>query len=238
MIRCHPVAFAMLAFLLVAVTGILLHPLTPIDETRHVSVAWEMHLTGGWLVTSNNFAPYSDKPPLLLPLWSVNRLPWRRLPLRLGFGLAAGLVLVTLWLVPAAISGGADYRNAILWQQSAGRVTESFAHARPWWFYLVLLPLLSFPLAYSPTLWRSGWTAPWRSDRGLRLCLIWSIPALVLFSLTSGKQAHYLLPELPALALIAARLSRDIPRISLTPLFCFWGAWRVLPPWPGLGCCP
>ena len=39
----------------------------------------------------------------------------------------------------------------------------------------------------------------------------------MLFSLTSGKQTHYLVPELPALALIAARLGREIARFSLLP---------------------
>ena len=69
----HPVAVAILAVLAAAVFGILLRPLTPVDETRYLSVAWEMHQTGNWLVPSKNFAPYSDKPPLLF--WAVN-LVW------------------------------------------------------------------------------------------------------------------------------------------------------------------
>ena len=39
--------------------------------------------------------------------------------------LMMGLALVALWVVPAAVTGGAEYREAILWTQSAGRVTEA-----------------------------------------------------------------------------------------------------------------
>jgi 4-amino-4-deoxy-L-arabinose transferase-like glycosyltransferase len=43
-----------------------------------------------------------------------------------------------------------------------------------------------------------------RVDGGLRLCLIWFGIAFVMFSLISGKQLHYLLPEFPAIALALA----------------------------------
>ena len=48
------------------------------------------------------------------------------------------------WALPAAAAGGEDYANHILWGQTAGRVVESFAHRRPFWWYLPLLPLLSY----------------------------------------------------------------------------------------------
>lgn len=341
MIRRYPVALAMLSLFLTAALGVLLRPLAPIDETRYLAVAWEMHLSGDWLLPSKNFALYSDKPPLLfwvinlvwqvtgvsdhaarlvgpgfacaavwlvsrlaqrlwpedpqvggraalglaglvvfalsggltmfdvpltvcvllgllalsgagpaglrawvglgaaiglgvltkgpvilfhllpaalsLPLWSARPIRWRGLPGRIGLALGVALALVALWLVPAAILGGPAWRAAVLWHQSAGRLTESFAHARPGWWYLVLLPVLAFPLLWSPALWRAAGRARWRQDRGLRLCLIWGGAALGLFSLTSGKQLHYLVPELPALALIAARLGQGAPRFGLQP---------------------
>ncbi len=154
---------------------------------------------------------------IALPLWSRAPQRWRRLPLRIGFGLLVGLGLLSLWLIPALSLGGPEYREAVLWRQSAGRLTESFAHAKPWWFYLALLPALIFPLGWGPTLWRQAMRISWRADRGLRLCLIWSLSALILFSLTSGKQIHYLVPELPAVALIAARLARGVQRFNLLP---------------------
>lgn len=60
------------------VTGLILYaaaigfrPLLPIDETRYMSVAWEMYLRHGWLKPLTlNFEPYHHKPPLLF--WLIN----------------------------------------------------------------------------------------------------------------------------------------------------------------------
>lgn len=40
----------------------------------------------------------------------------------------------------------------------------------------------------------------------MRLLVIWMLSALALFSLIDGKQLHYLVPELPAFALLIARI--------------------------------
>ncbi len=50
-----------------------LRPILPIDETRYVSVAWEMWLRGDFLVPHLNGLPYGEKPPLLF--WLMN-LGW------------------------------------------------------------------------------------------------------------------------------------------------------------------
>ena len=46
-------------------------PLTPIDETRYVSVAWEMWQRNEYLVLFKNGEPYSHKPPLLFWLYNL-----------------------------------------------------------------------------------------------------------------------------------------------------------------------
>ena len=326
---------AIAAFLAVAVAGIAMRPVLPVDETRYLAVAWEMWLGGDYLVPTKNFALYTDKPPLLfwlinlvwsvigvsdvaarlvgptaaaiaialtgrlaarlwpddpgiagraslvlagnlifaiiggltmfdallaltavasisalvaaaqtgarrwwvaaglaiglgvltkgpvilihtlpamlaVPLWSPVRVPRRTLALGIAIALGSALALVALWLVPAAISGGPAYREAILWTQSAGRISQSFAHAQPWWFYLSLVPLLLFPWCLIPALWRAARAANW-SEAGLRLALVWAGVALLVFSLISGKQVHYLIPDLPAVALVVARLTRQLP---------------------------
>lgn len=149
--------------------------------------------------------------PLALsaPLWAG--IAPRRALVGLGIALCAGLALVGLWLGPAALLGGEDYRRAVLWTQSAGRMTESFAHARPWWFFLALAPLLVWPFGWSAGLWRRLAARGLRADPGLRLAAIWAGSALLLFSLMSGKQAHYLLPALPAVALAFARAMGAAP---------------------------
>lgn len=154
---------------------------------------------------------------LFAPLWAtpceVRPHIWRRWYLGvLGATLAAS-ALMLLWVVPAVISGGALFREELLWGQTAGRMVQSFAHARPWWWYLALLIPLLGPWSFAAPLWR----ALRREGRGilrdrtLRLLLIWFVAGLLVFTLTSGKQVHYLLPLFPAMALLFARLVTSSP---------------------------
>lgn len=324
--------WTLVAFFLVAVAGTLLRPLTPIDETRYVAVAWEMWQSGNYFVPTKNYDIYTHKPPLLfwainliwmftgvselsarlvgplfavlaisltgrlatklwpddatigsraimvlaamiifaisggltmfdallattalagflalvnavdtgdrrwwaavgtalamgvlakgpvilvhvgpamllVPLWARSRQnrSWRWTLSGVGIALATALGVVALWLVPAILTGGPAYRDEILWTQSAGRISSSFAHARPWWWFTALLPLFLFPWFFVPAVWKAAFKARWR-DAGLSLAAIWALSALFLFSLISGKQVHYLVPDLPAVALIVARL--------------------------------
>ncbi len=148
---------------------------------------------------------------LTAPIWARERertvIFWRPMLAGLGIALGTALVVLAFWLLPAIITGGPDYREAVLWTQTAGRVTDSFAHRKPVWFFAALLPVMLFPWVFVPALWRAAFRARWR-EPGLALCGIWAVAAFVLFSLISGKQIHYLVPELPALALIVARLSQ------------------------------
>jgi len=157
-------------------------------------------------------------PVLLAPLWSEQA---RAAPAR-WYGRAAlatlgGFALFAAWLVPALLQGDAAYREALLWKQTAGRIVKSFDHARAWWWYLAILPALAFPWV----LWFGSWRALAGARRddiaGGRFLGCWLLPALLAFTLSSGKQAYYLIPELGGLAValaaaIAARADARWPR--------------------------
>jgi len=53
-------------------TGIAIwtRPVIPIDETRYLSIAWEMWNNGNFLLPCSNGVPYSHKPPLFF--WCIN----------------------------------------------------------------------------------------------------------------------------------------------------------------------
>ncbi|MCK4939669.1 MAG: hypothetical protein KAR80_05190, partial [Rhodospirillaceae bacterium] len=59
-----------LLWLVLVVGAIIMRPVLPIDETRYLSVAWEMHTSGSYLVPHLNGELYSHKPPLLF--WLIN----------------------------------------------------------------------------------------------------------------------------------------------------------------------
>lgn len=142
---------------------------------------------------------------LLAPWWNDrNTFSWRRWYARLALAVLGGSALALLWAIPAGMLGGEEYRQAIFWGQTANRMVQSFAHQRPVWWYLPLLPLLLFPWFIWPALWRGMKDTAKARDNGLRLALAWMLPAFLAFSMISGKQVHYLLPEFPAFALLAA----------------------------------
>ncbi len=120
--------------------------------------------------------------------------------------LAIGGAMALLWVVPAALAGGEEFRNAILWRQVAGRISGEMAHRQPPWFYLAVLPLVCFPLVFVAHAWRSAIAAFGRpaSAGSLRFMLCWMVPGFVLLSLSGGKQIHYILPLWPAIVLSLA----------------------------------
>jgi 4-amino-4-deoxy-L-arabinose transferase-like glycosyltransferase len=153
---------------------------------------------------------------LAAPLWAPRlaraRLPgWGRWYAGVAGAVVLGAAIGLAWAVPAAIAGGAEFAHELFIGQSAGRMVESFAHKRPFWWFAAWLPLLLLPWTAWPALWRAafgqGVVARFRADAGLGLASIWLAAAFVAFSFISGKQLHYLLPEFPAIALIVARLA-------------------------------
>ena len=93
-------------------------------------------------------------------------------PLRPALRQAALLAIALAWAIPAGISGGEAYRNAIFWGQSAGRVVDSFAHKKPIYWYLAILPPMLEVLFGYPVLTTGLVTAP----RGLGSVMsMWSV---------------------------------------------------------------
>ncbi|MBT3238640.1 MAG: glycosyltransferase family 39 protein [Rhodospirillaceae bacterium] len=170
---------------------------------------------------------------LLAPFWApvlagdIWDRGWKRWYAEISWALLLGIVIGLIWAIPAAINGGDDYRDAIFWGQSAGRMVNSFAHGRPWWWFAATLPVLLMPWTIWPALWRSLGGLFAKADGGMRFCLAWLLPALLVFSVISGKQFHYLLPVFPAIALIIARL---LTTASVSPHADAWHRTGLLLP--------
>lgn len=183
------------------------------------------------------------KGPVAL-LWFVlvvgSRPWWAQAPVRrvlsvewrgwLG-SLLLGLGVLCLWLVPAVLDGPASYVQDLLWGQTANRVMEAQDHARPLWWYLPWLALLIFPFSLRPRLLVEGLLSsisqrPDHEHPLLRMCRVWSLAGLAVFSLISGKQIHYLMPLLVPMSLLMAwaALRQPAARTSLRLLAMLCGA--------------
>lgn len=89
-----------------AAVSVLSRPLFPVDETRYLTVAWEMHVNDDYILPTLNFEPYHHKPPLMF--WSINlmwalfgisRFAASLVPVLFAFGAltASALLAKTLW---------------------------------------------------------------------------------------------------------------------------------------------
>ena len=125
----------------------------------------------------------------------------------------AGIVLFALWLVPVVTLGDPEYREALLVTQTAGRLSNSFAHAKPWWWYAPVLLALMGPWWWSKWWWQQV-PALWR-DAGNRFAWTWALGMVLTFSLISGKQPYYLLPNFAAFALLIALAAEARPRLGI-----------------------
>lgn len=187
--------------------------LTPSVRRSEPRWLWFGLLIGAGLLTKGPVMLLHIAFPWLLgPWWNdwarEHRARWY------GRGLLAvlmGFAILLAWAIPAGFSGGEAYRHRLFFTQTAGRVVSSVQPAQPLqshphWFgwYVIWLPMLLFPFSAWPRAWVSLATLRKPLESGLRFALCWLAPSFLLFSVISGKQWYYLLPQLGGWALLLA----------------------------------
>lgn len=191
---------------------------------QHASLLWFVLcgvMLGGGMLTKGPVILLDVLPVLvLMPWWrpDVEGLRPGRWYAGILLAVMISALIMLAWVYPAIQRGGPDFENALIWKQTTGRMVESFAHARPWYWYLMLLPVLLLP--WGVLFWEKAWRGRLWRDAGERFCVVWFGVTLLAFSLISGKQIHYLIPVMPAVALWLARRfqERPIRRVSLIVL--------------------
>ncbi|MEF9978414.1 MAG: glycosyl transferase [Thermomonas sp.] len=155
--------------------------------------------------------------PLLAARWwhPAAQADGRRFAKSAALAALGGIVLFALWLVPALTLGDPEYREALLVTQTAGRIKDSFDHAEPWWWYAPTLLVLMAPWWWQAWWWRQM-PALWRDPRN-RFAWTWIVGMVLCFSLISGKQPYYLLPDFAGFALLLAVAAETRPRLGVVP---------------------
>ena len=122
-------------------------------------------------------------------------------------------VLVTgAWALAATLWGPSDYSVlGALREHFVERGMHGMHHVRPFWYYAERLPLSLLPWT---GLLPGALVVAWRNRRrsaGLRLALVASVFVVVFFSISTEKRDLYVLPALPAFALMMSVL---VARVS------------------------
>ncbi len=144
------------------------------------------------------------------------RLPGRKLLTSLVWGVPLALLVAATWYVPVLQLHGWLFIDQFFIQHHFARyISNKYHHSQPVYYYLLVLPLLALPWTaffVAGLLQAKSWLAR-ASDRRnapaeenvrqlMILALAWLLFPLLFFSFSNSKLPGYILPILPAAALI------------------------------------
>src|SRR5262249_49926538 len=127
----------------------------------------------------------------------------------LWWGIPIIFAVSAVWYGPMTARHGWIFINQFIIQHHFARfVTNKYHHSQPFYFYLPMLAGLALPwsiifLASLVSSRRWQWRGGNPRDRLRVFCVAWIVVPLVFFSLSKSKLPFYILPVLPAVALLA-----------------------------------
>ena len=147
------------------------------------------------------------------------------------WGILITAAVIAIWFLPVSMIFGLRFWDEFVYQHHFVRYTSSYYHrSQSVWFYLPILLAGTYPWSFAPFASRSN------GDRNLfRFALCWLICPFLFFSLSQTKLPGYILPVVPAFAILAgialAHLQKPSRLILLSSALqailiaaFFWGA--------------
>jgi 4-amino-4-deoxy-L-arabinose transferase-like glycosyltransferase len=149
---------------------------------------------------------------ILYTLWTRDFSVWRRLQLPLG--LALFFLIAVPWHVLAARRDGDFLEFYFVHEHLARYLTPVAQRVEPWWFFVGVFVGGTAPLTFSALrVLTLGWRRMGSSGFDARLFLwIWLAFIFVFFSLSDSKLMPYILPMMPAVALLIAVSGPEVLR--------------------------
>ena len=125
------------------------------------------------------------------------------------WGIPVAVIIAGTWFVPMVFRHGRVFLDQFIIQHHFARfVSNKYHHPAPIYFYLPVLIGMSLPWsvvfgAATVSARRWNWRGPTSLDRLKVFAALWLILPVVFFSLSGSKLVAYILPVLPAIALLA-----------------------------------
>jgi 4-amino-4-deoxy-L-arabinose transferase-like glycosyltransferase len=147
-------------------------------------------------------------PGMVLLVWLLWTRQWRKilyLPWLSGLSLFAAIALP--WFVIGQQKYPQLFNYMFIGQQFNRYTAATYNNPQPWWFYLASVLLLLFPwifFAINPFGRTGKKEAQLPARQWSALCWIWAGVIIVFFSIPHSKLIGYVLPVMPALALLSA----------------------------------
>jgi 4-amino-4-deoxy-L-arabinose transferase-like glycosyltransferase len=147
-------------------------------------------------------------PGMVLAVYIVTQRDWRLLrELEWGRGLLLFSALALPWFILVQLRNPEFFDFFVLHEHFARYAQPGHDRPGPWWYFTVILLVGMMPWTPAlPGVLRRSLSAPYGSRLNVeRLLLIWTGVVLVFFSFSKSKLPAYILPALPALALLIGR---------------------------------
>ena len=151
---------------------------------------------------------------------------WKRL--HVAIGLPIFLLLAAPWFIAVSIVNP-DFAHFFFIHEHFERfLTDVHERVEPWWWFFVFLPVGSLPwIAMTVQSVRREWQLDATSNfKPRRFLLLWAIVILLFFSTSHSKLIPYILPAIPALALLTAdgaiRMNANVLRRHLIVVAILW----------------
>jgi 4-amino-4-deoxy-L-arabinose transferase-like glycosyltransferase len=190
------------------------------------SIAFHFRLHGrglGWCLAgwaATGLAVLTKGPVgLLLPLMIVigealaSRLPMRRLFHPAGIGVF--VVLVLPWFLAVAMRHPEFPHYAFVRETFERVATDSMRRTAPFYYFLPILIGGTFPwsalLLIGAGRLANFWRERAQTARDEAFLMLWLILPILFFTLSQSKRPGYILPVIPPLALLSARIATDSP---------------------------
>lgn len=171
----------------VALSAALL--ITLFEKTR--GRGWLAGVLLGLAILAKGFVPLG----LFLPAWLMAR--GKRLQI-----LLATVAVATPWYLLCWIRNGQLFWNEFFWKHHVARFfSTQLEHVQPFWFYVPVMLAGLFP--WTPLVGLLVLRKTWDDPR-VRSLGWWVLIGFLFFSLSRGKLPGYLLPLMPALAILLA----------------------------------
>ncbi|MDX6445098.1 MAG: hypothetical protein QOH71_2172 [Blastocatellia bacterium] len=134
--------------------------------------------------------------------------PHRKFLQSLSWGIPLAVAIFAVWFGPMLARHGWKFFDQFIIQHHFARfVTNKYHHPAPFYFYLVVLVALALPWTifmgagfFSSRRWH--WRGRMPVDRLRVFAFCWIVVPLVFFSISESKLTAYILPALPAVALL------------------------------------
>ncbi len=143
------------------------------------------------------------------------RFPGRSLLMSLVWGVPLALSVAAIWYGPVLVRHGWTFVDQFFIQHHFARyVSNRFGHPQPFFFYLLVifplaLPWLVLSIDGLRRARRWNWRGETPTDKFRVFTFAWVLVPLVFFSFSGSKLPGYIVPILPALALLGGeRLAR------------------------------